>query len=137
MGKIRNQEGFTLIEIIISIAIFGILVIGFLSVFSNSNITIFNMGNKSKAVAIAQDLIDTKNYSSLKEYSDYTAMMSTPFDPAAETAYVGRYCIREDALTIPAFGTLPAAESYNTITVLIFYGNNKDYVTLTAMTKLS
>ena len=54
----RNNKGLTLIEVIIAIAILGLLATAFLSVFSQGVGTIFMMGNKTDATRIAQEYMD-------------------------------------------------------------------------------
>lgn len=53
-----NEKGFTFIEILIAIAIFTIIAIAFLTVFTSSVLGIMSMGNKSRASAKAQDIVD-------------------------------------------------------------------------------
>lgn len=54
----KNIKGLTLIELIIALAIIGIIVVTFLPIFTTSYTTIFGMGNRTDAVAIAQEIID-------------------------------------------------------------------------------
>ncbi|MBU3153368.1 prepilin-type N-terminal cleavage/methylation domain-containing protein [Clostridium estertheticum] len=56
---LKNEKGFTLIEIIISIAILGIISIAFLSVFTSGIVGISNSGKKSIAHYTAQDQIES------------------------------------------------------------------------------
>ncbi len=58
MNRIKNSSGFTLVEVIISIAILGIISIAMLNMFTLSLETIFSMGNKTTATRIAQDFMD-------------------------------------------------------------------------------
>ena len=46
----NNKSGFTLIEIIISLAILGIMAVSFLTIFSSGFSTIFTMGRKTQAM---------------------------------------------------------------------------------------
>lgn len=50
--------GLTFIEIVVSLAILSIILVAFLSLFSNSFITIITMGNKSRATVEAQEIVD-------------------------------------------------------------------------------
>lgn len=54
----KNKKGLTLIEIIIALAIIGILSVSFLPIFTQGFSTVFRMGHRSESVAIAQDILD-------------------------------------------------------------------------------
>ena len=58
MKHFQNNKGLTLIEIIISVAILGIIVISFITMFSQGMDSIFTVGNKTVATRIAQEHID-------------------------------------------------------------------------------
>lgn len=58
----RKNKGFSLIEVIIAMAILGIILIAFLSTFSFGFIQIYSMGHKSQAVAEAQRIMDEIYY---------------------------------------------------------------------------
>lgn len=70
-----KRGGFTLIEIIISIAILAIIAVFFLSIFTNSFATIFTMGNKTGAAIENQNLLEayysgTTTLDSPNDYGD-------------------------------------------------------------------
>lgn len=56
---IKNKKGFTLIEVILSIAILGIISVAFLSIFTNGLIGIANSGKKSISHYSAQNQIES------------------------------------------------------------------------------
>lgn len=58
--KLKNRKGVTLIEIIIAVAILGIIAAAFLMMFSNGLSTIYFAGNKSRATFSAQSDVDNK-----------------------------------------------------------------------------
>jgi len=58
MKIFKSKLGITLIEVIISLAIFSIIFMSFISMFSSSYVNIFNMGNKTTATRIAQKYVD-------------------------------------------------------------------------------
>ncbi|MTI65413.1 MAG: prepilin-type N-terminal cleavage/methylation domain-containing protein [Firmicutes bacterium] len=66
-----NNKGITLIEIIVSIAIIGIISLTFLSIFSDGFINIISSGKKSKAVAksrlVINDMLSDKKKFNLDE----------------------------------------------------------------------
>jgi len=53
-----NKKGFTLIEVLISMVILGIIVFAFLNLFGTSFANIFTMGNKDQAMATASDIME-------------------------------------------------------------------------------
>jgi len=56
--RLINRKGFTLIEVLITVAILGIILIAFLGVFSGSFRTIFFVGDKDIAVTAASDIME-------------------------------------------------------------------------------
>jgi len=53
-----NKKGFTLIEVLISMVILGIILFAFLNLFGTSFANIFTMGNKDQAMATASDIME-------------------------------------------------------------------------------
>lgn len=60
MGKIKNIDGFTLIEVVISLAILTILIISFLSLFTTGLLGIYGAGDKGIAYSEAQADIESR-----------------------------------------------------------------------------
>lgn len=60
MIKINKRKGMTLIEVILAMAIFGIIASGFLSMFTSSLIWIFGAGNRGEAYSIAQKDVENR-----------------------------------------------------------------------------
>lgn len=58
MNNLNNKKGFTLIELIMSLAVLMIILVAFISMFTNGFITVITMGNKSKAAMEGQEIID-------------------------------------------------------------------------------
>ena len=65
----KNKKGFTLIEIIVSIAIMGIISVAFLTMFTSGIIGISNSGEKSNSHYTAQSQMES-NVNNLKNLSD-------------------------------------------------------------------
>lgn len=56
--NLKNQKGFTLVEVLISMVILGIVVFSFLNLFGTSFVNIYSMGTKDRAMAKASDIMD-------------------------------------------------------------------------------
>lgn len=59
MNKKNKRHGFTLIEIIISLAILSIVILSILGAFTNGFSYIMNMGRRTKAIEQAKKVVDT------------------------------------------------------------------------------
>ncbi len=70
--KILNRSGFSLIEVVVAMAVLIIVVIGFSALFTNSFLTVFSAGHKSEAQFTAQD----KTENALMGYIDTGATES-------------------------------------------------------------
>lgn len=55
----RSQKGLTLVEVLISMLIFGIVAFAFLNLFGSSFVNIYSMGTKDRAMTRASDVMET------------------------------------------------------------------------------
>lgn len=132
---LRNKKGFSLIELLVALMILSIIIVSFTQVFTSSVTSIFTMGNKTKAVAQAQAVLDgiyqdrilthTVSGSNLSNFAiaaevDEATLTSQPYDASNPIYY------SVDTQTI-------AGTNYHRVTVLVFYQNGKHHVTLTAL----
>jgi len=53
-----NTRGMTLVEIVVSLAILSIIVLGFFLIFTSSFAHIYRMGTKTAAMSYAQEVVD-------------------------------------------------------------------------------
>lgn len=53
-----RNEGLSLIEVLISIALIGIMAVSFLAIFTNNFFAVFSMGRKTEAVAANQKVME-------------------------------------------------------------------------------
>lgn len=63
----RNEKGFTLIELIISIALFGLIAVMLTSIFSNSLFNIVRAGKRTEVVSDAEKILLGNNPTVLEE----------------------------------------------------------------------
>jgi len=132
MNMLRQKKGLTLIEIIIALAILGIIMVAFLSGFGSGFASIFTMGNKTKAVAEAQTIVDfiynegTINDSQLMSTFDiegkvsHADLESSPYNSDKPIYY---------SVTSQTIGSV----TVDRVTVLVFYHGGSRYVTLSAL----
>lgn len=138
-----NSSGFTLIEVILSIAILGIILIGFISMFSGGAIIVFNAGHKSTQNVKAQSIIDrvyeetkAKDLSQLKteidkildetlgsgNYVDYTSNISNFDEPYSTNNKYARYYIENEVFV--------SGETYPVFVFRMYYQNGRRFNTI-------
>ncbi|MDF2531731.1 MAG: hypothetical protein K0Q65_1312, partial [Clostridia bacterium] len=133
-----------LIEIILAMAILAIIVVAFLSVFTNGAITIFNAGHKSRSNIEAQAIID-RIYEETKSkditvlpteieaildqtvgagnFINYTANISNFDEPYENNYKMVRYYLENK--------TLLSSDAAPLLTFRMYYQNGKRFVTIT------
>lgn len=60
MNKVKRHSGMSLVEVILALAIFGIIMVAFLSMFTGGIIGIYGAGDKGVAYNLAQEDVDTR-----------------------------------------------------------------------------
>jgi prepilin-type N-terminal cleavage/methylation domain-containing protein len=71
----ENKKGFTLIELIVPIAIFGLITVTLISVFSNSFINIVRAGKRTEVVSRAETVLHGEGSTVIE---DRTVIVSLP-----------------------------------------------------------
>ncbi len=125
--KFKRNQGFTLIEIIIAIAILGLLVGVFLNSFTSGYINIYNMGSKTKAMYHAQTILDKINDSG----SPTDTFIQSVEPDASEFEDLGDV----DPSTTVWFDIDDKevdGQDFKVVTILIYYDNVR-YTTLTML----
>jgi len=72
--KTRTKKGLTLVEIIVAIAILGIVFIAFQQIFYNGYFSVFTSGQRTRAIMDVQEIVDnvnTQSFSSDAAISNY------------------------------------------------------------------
>lgn len=160
MIKMKNNKGLTLIEIVIALAILGIILVSYVTIFSNSFISILLMGQKSQAVSDSQSIIEvaydnikniTGTYPNITDvnnavqgsltsggYEAVGTLTNTPKfeDYTSRPSDIGESNTNEGkirySIEAQSFsGSLSDVRGYK-ITVLTFYSNYKKYVKITS-----
>ncbi|HAA64644.1 MAG TPA: prepilin-type cleavage/methylation domain-containing protein, partial [Thermoanaerobacter sp.] len=70
MGFLKDEKGMTLIEVLVSIAIFAIVAVPILGIFSQSAVTAADSRVKTKQVAIARTVAENIKAGNVKSDSD-------------------------------------------------------------------
>lgn len=97
----KNKKGFTLIEVILSIALLSIIGIAFLTMFSSGMINITNAGKKSVKTYSAQDSLEKIIYDPLNASGS-----SVSTDTTLNIVFSGTsYPILGRKVDVPASGT--------------------------------
>ena len=141
--RFNSKSGLTLIEIIISLAILSIIMVAFLSLFSNGFITIITMGNKSRASVEAQELVDriyaeasftnkTELIQSVTNIinsvdtnnEDYSSKIANFDEPNTNSKKIRFYISDPQAMLIQS--------NVYTVTVRVYYFNFQRHVTISS-----
>ena len=76
MKSIINNKGLTLVEILVALAVLGIILVAFLNIFLSGYTTIFSMGHKTEAMAEAQNFLDEIYETRSKETEEIEAILA-------------------------------------------------------------
>ena len=133
MVRKRQQDGFTLLELLVSITALGIIVVGFLTLFNTSFINTYKLGHNTDAMATAAMRMELLIASS----------------PLPETEIITRL-EDMDGERIAAINVLDATKEFNfhiesgsmtvsdvmvtghRVTIIEFYNDGERHVTLTS-----
>lgn len=126
MNNNAADKGMTLIELIIALAILGIITVAFLNGFTGAFTTILGMGHKTVAMAEAQTLMDQiyEAGTATEAYIESLGAVDTLFSEPYVTGDHLRY-----ALTSKSVGGKTSSQ----VSLLVFYQNGKRYITLTSL----
>ncbi|MHB1454470.1 MAG: prepilin-type N-terminal cleavage/methylation domain-containing protein [Saccharofermentanales bacterium] len=125
--KNKKNQGMTLLEIIIAIAILGLLAGVFLSSFSTGYINIFNMGIKTKAMYRAQTILDQVNDSRTPTSTFIQSLEpdAVEFEDLGDVSPASRIWFDID-------DKVTGGQTFKVVTVLIYY-NNSNYTVLSML----
>lgn len=130
--KRKRYQGFSLIEVIISIAILAILVVAILSSMNFNFSHVLTMGRKTEAVQKAQAFLEAAYTSGIASIDSVaTEMNCTYVSPGPLQASLYQSSQPNDVMfyAIEAKNSLDP-ESLDTVSVLVFYQSGSRFVTL-------
>lgn len=129
--RITLKKGFTLVELILSIAIISIILVSILALYTGGISNIFMMGRKTEATNTAQGFIEAV-------YSQGTANLATIATQYGSTLVVS-YANMNSALYNSAnpskvvFHNLDISGANAKLTVIVFYENGSQFVKLSTL----
>jgi prepilin-type N-terminal cleavage/methylation domain-containing protein len=129
---LKSNKGFTLVELIVSMAILSIIIVAFLSMFNFSFLTIVNSGKRTDAAFNAQTIIDDLYaQSSLDDVSDVrNYLTSKGYNEVVNLVDVETYT--SNAVNYNLSDTSVLSVNGASVTVVVFFNNNKNNVRVSA-----
>lgn len=123
-----DRKGLTLVEIIVAIAILGMIVVSFLSLFSSTFSMVYIMGSKSNAATEVQKIMEILYRDGNTTYIENLSNAIETDEADLGTNYTPGMEIQYNVKTI----NLLSGESVDQITIVMFYFNGKHFVKLTS-----
>lgn len=124
-------RGFTLIEVIISLAILGIIAVSFLTLFTSSFSTIFSMGHKTDAANEAQAFIETVYLEGIGEIDSVAIKFNSTLETNPSNFNSTLYDTTGPNKQV--FHNVDSTGTYPKVTVMILYQNGSRQVMLSAL----
>ena len=131
--KQNNKKGFTLIEIIVSIAIIGILAVALLSVFTSGYSTIFSMGRKTESSNEAQAFIERVYQEGIADINSIAIDFNSNTVVDSSQMNSGLYDQTEPDKVM--FHNVNSSGDQPKVTVLVFYENGRRNVKVSALVR--
>lgn len=127
----KNSTGFTIIEVIVSMAILGLIAISLLALFTNGYSTIFSMGRKTEASNEAQAFIEAV----YEEGVDAISSIAIRFNSTEVANYADMNPSLYDTsgTSEQTYHNLDTTGTHPKITVMVFYQNGSKNVKLSAL----
>jgi Tfp pilus assembly protein PilV len=134
-ARLQSRKGFMLVEVLVALLVLVIIIASFTHVFSSGVTTIFTMGNKTKAVAQAQAVLDAIYQDGKLDYTDNNSNLSGfPIAGLVDEAALTSQTYNPDKPMYYSIGSQTVSGiTYHKVTVLVFYQGGKHFATLTAL----
>lgn len=136
MKILYDKKGMTLIEIIVALAILGIISIAFITMFGNSYSTIFKSGHRTNANMKLQSVADDLNVHKFDDDANIITNITTYMSGKGyyKVTNVGNIATKVSG-DVNYYIQIPAQTISNTagyqVTILKFFNNGNDFVKVT------
>lgn len=135
LAKKNRKKGMTLIEVVVAMAIFGIVAVSFLSMFGNGYSIVFKAGHKTDANMQLQTIIDDL----YKQMTITKPATTTPINTymtgkgynLTTTANIAVKAVGKNVNYSVDMQTIDGTAGYS-VTVLVFYNNGTENIRATA-----
>ncbi|GAB6182081.1 hypothetical protein JCM14036_34000 [Desulfotomaculum defluvii] len=129
MKSISKNKGFTLVELLISMAVLTILIVAFTTFFSWNTTSIFETGERDKALANAENVLEELFYKEDQEgyFTNGTYLEELELVPYEEVA---DYKNRDRNIFVEPYSS--ETENGYSVTVVVFYQNGQRHVTISS-----
>ena len=130
-----KTRGMTLIEIVVSLAILSIIVLGFFLIFTTSFAHIYRMGTKTSAMSYAQEVVDNI-YISRNTSDTYIQSIdsSEPFLKLDNCSAINNHAYNGINRVVYCIGSETLVDSaMKKVTVKVFYKNGSESVVLSSI----
>lgn len=129
--RLISKKGFTLVELILSIAIISIILVSILALYTGGISNIFMMGRKTEATNTAQGFIEAV-------YSQGTVNLvaiATQYGSTSELSYANMNASLYNAANPGnvVFHNLDTSGANAKLTVIVFYDNGSRFVKLSTL----
>ena len=136
---IKKNYGFSLVEIVVAIAILGVIVVVLLNSIVSGYVWIVNSGNRTKAIAEAQKVIEAMYSDGVVDNSNQDSNLygllgdKGKVDSASLNNSLFDSTKPDENIFYAITPKIINSETYNQVTVLVFYQSGKQTVKLTAI----
>jgi prepilin-type N-terminal cleavage/methylation domain-containing protein len=133
MKRLYNKKGMTLIEIIVALAILGMVSVIFLTMFGNSYSTIFKSGHRTVANMELQSIADELNLNSniFVDDDDITDYMNIKgYNKVANVGNIATNVSGDVNYYMQSVETISNTAGYQ-VTILKLFNNGNDFVKVT------
>lgn len=123
----NSNQGFTLVEVLVAMVVLTIIVIAFTAFFGWNVTSIFDTGEKSRAIAKAESKLE-KLYGSMENYKNDPDYVDNCENVSIRTGSRDcNFCVTKEAYNFQG----SSVDGYN-VQVVVFYSNGERHVSLSS-----